>query len=151
MNGDGGNIVLRTLVDSLANTLTKLLVRQESIEKDIAKIEEAVDSLPEVERVLTDIKAEQKLLKEAIEKIDETIKKVGEISKERHGEILKSIDPVSKLSELMRKPLSVIVALLVLIGAALGLFKLAEDTWDKIHKSSSAPTAVQTNQVNVIP
>lgn len=148
MSVDGGNSVLKTLVDSLANTLTKLSVRQESIEKDIAKIEQAVDHIPEINRVLSDIKVDQKLLKEAIDKISDAIQKVNEISKVHYSELKTAIEPVSKLSELLRKPLAIVVTIAVVLGAAIGLYKLAQDTGKFFSKN---PPAAQTNQVTTIP
>ncbi|MCK9433831.1 MAG: hypothetical protein M0R32_03195 [Candidatus Cloacimonetes bacterium] len=152
MSGDGENGVLKTLVDSLANTLIKLSVRQESIEKDIIKIENAVEHIPEINRVLIDVKADQKIIKEAIDKISEALNKVNEIAKSERSDIRKEITPVSKLAELLRKPLAIIVTLLILTGAALGLFKLAEDTIDKITKPHSQPiTTVHTNVNTTVP
>ena len=153
MSVDGGNGVLKTLVDSLANTLTKLSVRQESIEKDVSKIELAVSHIPEINRVLADIKIDQKLVGEAMDKISEAIQEVSDLARKERSEIKSEIQPVSKLAELLRKPLSVIVSLLILITAALGLFKVAEDSIDRIfNKQQPAINApAQTNQVNTVP
>ena len=122
MNGDfenGSLPILRTLVDSLVNTLSKLSIRQESLEKDLTNVSSLVSNLPDVKRKLDEIKDEQ-------QEITEMVNKSKEVCEKGIKEIGEMIKPVSKLSELISKPLSIVVVLLLVISTAYGMFKMFE-------------------------
>ena len=139
MSGDGENgslPILKTLVDSLVNTLTRLSIRQESLEKDLAKVSEFSSQIPEIGRLVGEIRSEQK-------QMNETLLKARADCEKGIKAIEESIKPVSSLSELIRKPLATVVLFLVLIGTAYGLFKMFEGMVMK----PTPPTPTNSSQV----
>jgi hypothetical protein len=139
---EGGSIpILKTLVDSLANTLLKLSVRQETIEKDMGKIEIATANLPEIKRMIEEIRIENKkqleILLEAKKEYEAGIKTLRD-----------NIEPITKLSNLLRQPLAIVVFVITLIGAALGLIKIYNDLYAKTIRTHNIPQNISNVNTN---
>lgn len=144
---DGSLSILKTVIDSLVNTLTEFSVRQKTMERDLNQIRETVNGLPEVQRAIDEILANQDKTMTAINSAKtECIEKM---------EALKgSVQPISQLSELIKKPLSIVVFIITILICAAGVFKLGEALMQKSQPqqiNQPIPTPSSTNQTGQIP
>lgn len=121
---NGSLPVVKALVDGLVNTLSRLAISQESIQKDMEKVLDSVSHIPEITRLANDMRVEHKEIRDAIIKAKEECEKS---IRELNGKL----EPVSKFSDLLGKPLSVVVLILLVISTAYGVFKMAEGFFNK--------------------
>ena len=136
---DGSLSILKTVIDSLVNTLTEFSVRQKTMERDLNQIRESLGELPEAQRLIESI----------LENQEKTIAAINTTKTEcmEKMETLKgSVQPISQLSELVKKPLSIVVFILTILTCAAGIIKLGEAFIPK--QQTNQPVQVQPANTN---
>lgn len=138
---DGSLSILKTVIDSLVNTLTEFSVRQKTMERDLNQIRESLGELPEAQRLIEAI----------LENQEKTITSINAAKTEciEKMETLKgSVQPISQLSELVKKPLSIVVFILTILTCAAGIIKLGEAFIPKQQRTNQ-PVQVQPTNTNL--
>jgi hypothetical protein len=133
------DVIVKQLIDSLTTTLTQLVIKIEAVCSSIQRMEAQQNQIRKDQPTVDDMKVLMTLKNDAIKSqadLDKAIKLLEDL--------IQKVVPVSKLSDLLSKPLAVVVLLVSLAGALLLLETTVTKFFDQ-HIRKSPTTEYTTN------
>jgi len=152
MNGNSDTTdVVKTLVDSLTKTLLQLAIKFESVEKAVDRIEHqtAPTALLQAEMVrlresMSELSSKMDALRDVKESLIQLLKR-SEAHAIAVAAVEESMKPITRFSDMVRKPMAVALFLLAVVAAALAIKVLVVDIIEATHVKVHAVTNVAAN------